>query len=75
MVSGVDQALAPLAEQGSLIVASGNITHNLGDWPRASGAIAIDTSYAQRFMGTARQFRAVMASMASKVSCACLPQR
>ncbi len=45
----VGHALAPLAEQGWLIVASGNITHNLSDWQRASGGMAIDTSYAQRF--------------------------
>jgi 4,5-DOPA dioxygenase extradiol len=47
----VGQALAPLAEQGWLIVASGNITHNLRDWQLASGGMAIDTSYAQRFSG------------------------
>ncbi|MFM8278087.1 MAG: DODA-type extradiol aromatic ring-opening family dioxygenase [Cyanobium sp.] len=45
----VGQALAPLAEQGWLIVASGNITHNLRDWQMASGGMAIDTSYAKRF--------------------------
>jgi 4,5-DOPA dioxygenase extradiol len=45
----VGQALAPLAEQGWLIVASGNITHNLRDWQKASGGMGIDTSYAQRF--------------------------
>jgi len=45
----VGQALAPLAEQSWLIVASGNITHNLRDWQKASGGMAIDTSYAQRF--------------------------
>lgn len=45
----VGQALAPLAERGWLIVASGTITHNLRDWQRASGGMAIDTSYAERF--------------------------
>ena len=45
----VGQALAPLTERGWLIVASGNITHNLRDWQQASRGGAIDTSYAQRF--------------------------
>jgi 4,5-DOPA dioxygenase extradiol len=45
----IGQALASLAQQGWLIVASGNITHNLRDWQMASGGMAIDTSYAQRF--------------------------
>jgi len=44
-----DKLLAPLAEQGWLIVATGNITHNLRDWQLASAGAAIDTSYAQRF--------------------------
>ena len=38
-----------LTEQGWMIVASGNITHNLHDWRRASGVMAIDTSCAERF--------------------------
>ena len=45
----VGQALAPLTERGWLIVASGNITHNLRDWLQASRGGAVDTSYAQRF--------------------------
>ena len=45
----VGQALASLAKQGWLIVATGNITHNLRDWQLASAGAAIDTSYAQRF--------------------------
>ena len=47
----VGQALAPLAEQGWLIVASGNITHNLRDWQQARRGDGVDTSYAQRFSG------------------------
>lgn len=44
----IGQALAPLAEQGWLIVASGNITHNLRDLLQGSRGGAVDTSYAQR---------------------------
>jgi 4,5-DOPA dioxygenase extradiol len=32
-----------------LIVATGNITHNLRDWQQAEMGLAIDSSYAQRF--------------------------
>lgn len=45
----VGQALAPLLEQGWLIVASGNITHNLRDWQQASAGHAINATYAERF--------------------------
>ncbi len=45
----VGQALGPLAAQGWLIVASGNITHNLRDWQQARLGGGVDTSYAQRF--------------------------
>ncbi len=45
----VGRALAPLAEQGLLVVASGNVTHNLRDWQRIrmSGQPAPD--YVQQF--------------------------
>ena len=45
----VGQAPAPLTGQGWLIVASGNITHNLREWQQAEMGASIDTSYAQRF--------------------------
>lgn len=45
----VGQALAPLAETGWLIVATGTITHNLRDWRQAAMGLTIDSSYAQRF--------------------------
>lgn len=45
----IGQALAPLASQGWLIVATGNITHNLRDWQQAAMGACIDCSYAQRF--------------------------
>lgn len=45
----IGQALAPLKERGWLILATGNITHNLGDWQQANRGSAVDTAYAQRF--------------------------
>lgn len=45
----IGQALAPLTAQGWLIVATGNITHNLHDWQQAEIGASIDCSYAQRF--------------------------
>ncbi|MEB3168291.1 MAG: class III extradiol ring-cleavage dioxygenase [Synechococcaceae cyanobacterium] len=45
----VGQALAPLAKRGWLIVATGNITHNLRDWQQVGMGGSIDCSYAQRF--------------------------
>lgn len=45
----VGQALAPLTQQGWLIVTTGNITHNLRDWQHAVMGLATDTSYAKRF--------------------------
>lgn len=45
----IGQALAPMVEQGWLIVATGNITHNLRDWQQAEMGAATDCSYAQRF--------------------------
>lgn len=45
----VGQALAPLAEQGFLIVASGNITHNLHDWQIISMTGQPTPDYVQEF--------------------------
>jgi 4,5-DOPA dioxygenase extradiol len=45
----VGQALAPLAAQGIWILASGNLTHNLGDWHRASANGGQAPAYVQRF--------------------------
>ena len=47
----VGQALAPLVEQGWLIVAFGNITQNLRGWQQARRGGGIDTSSAQRLSG------------------------
>jgi len=45
----VGQALAPLAQQGILIVASGNVTHNLRDWQIVSMTGQPTPDYAQQF--------------------------
>ncbi len=45
----VGQALAELAEQGVLIVASGNLTHNLHDWQLANALGGQTPAYVQRF--------------------------
>ena len=45
----VGQALAPLVSEGFLIIGSGNITHNLGDWRMAEMRGSGTPDYVSRF--------------------------
>jgi 4,5-DOPA dioxygenase extradiol len=45
----VGQALAPLAEKNVWVMASGNITHNLGDWQVAASTHGQTPTYVNRF--------------------------
>jgi 4,5-DOPA dioxygenase extradiol len=45
----VGQALSGLAEKNIWVIASGNITHNLGDWHRVASSDGQTPAYVQRF--------------------------
>lgn len=45
----VGRALAPLVQQGFLVIGSGNITHNLSDWRMAEARDAGTPDYVTRF--------------------------
>ncbi len=57
-----------LAEQGWVIVTTGNITHNLRDWQMASGGLTISTSHARRSSTGARSIIPMPCSPGSTMS-------